>query len=69
MKELTIEEMTGLKGGQDTNVATVFSAGNAGEATAAAVNASVASLGVDQDAAAEAEAIVGNVHARIRQFA
>jgi len=69
MKELTIEEMTALKGGQDTNVATVSSFDNTGVASAAAANASDLSAFIDQDAAAEATAVVGNVHARIRQFA
>ena len=70
MKELTIEEMTALKGGfTETNLAIVASADNAGAADATAANAAVGSLGVDQDASASAAAIVGNVHARIRQFA
>lgn len=70
MEELNIEEMTSIKGGFfDTNNATVSSTGNSGTATAAAVNSSIASLAVTQVAAADADAIVGNVHAHIRQRA
>ena len=70
MKELSIEEMTALKGGfTETNVAIVASAFNVGEASATAANVSDTSAFVDQDASASAAAIVGNVHARIRQSA
>jgi hypothetical protein len=69
MEELTIEEMTALKGGQESATALISAANNTAAAANTAANVATTGIGnvsqsVDQDASAKA----GNIRAFITQF-
>jgi hypothetical protein len=69
MEELTIEEMTALKGGQESATALVSAANNTASAANTAANVASTGIGnVSQKVKQEAEANAGNIEAFISQF-
>jgi hypothetical protein len=69
MEELTIEQMTALKGGQETANAIFTTLGNTATASAAAVNNVTSNIGgsISQSADADARARAGNIYAHVTQ--
>jgi hypothetical protein len=69
MQELSIEEMTALKGGQESATALVSAANNYANAANTAANVATTGIGnVSQENEQQAEANAGNIRAFISQF-